>query len=447
MSYTYSERLGDREIRLLELVESHDNDSLLVHLGVYKMDVIEFEALSYVWGDPSRTVEIHCNGLPFQITDNLHAALLERRRRNITSLMWVDALCINQDDTEERTRQVRMMKEIYSKAQRVVIWLGREVDHDEKGIELAERIYNDCDGASFDVDKVQLDVRVEDFNYHEQGFPTPFVHPSTARDPGWRSLFDMLELPWFTRVWVLQELLVAKKSIMWRGGLDLNPRSILFVAVLVDTKRSLWIDFSRHTLNGTCPARNVATLYFQFQKKGPQPFWDTLRLCRNMEASDRRDRYFALVGLSTGLEYEIVDYSKTFGEIHAQVGYICLCGLPERGLQSTGLDLLAFGHYRYHMTAEFGVASWVPGLISGNRFDATLADAYTTAELCRTKRGYAAAKAGVDFSFITEDGHVSKTGQMRARPNAYPVPFVSSPAFHSVCSSAVANLHSRTCRD
>lgn len=156
---------------------------------------------------------------------------------------------------------------------------------------------------------------------------------------------------------------------MWRGKFRFDPEAILFSAVLVNTKRDLWASYNWYTDIGNCVAFNVAKLYFQYKKRGAQPYWDTLCQCGSMQASDLRIKYFALIGISSGLQYELVDYSKSLGGGHAQVGYICLSGLAERGMPSSGLDLLTHGHYRDHLSLEYGIASWVPGLIS--RTDST----------------------------------------------------------------------------
>jgi hypothetical protein len=420
MSFIYGEHLGDREVRLLEVVEGHGEDPLHVKLSGYRLDAVEFEALSYVWGDAKVKLEIHCNGRPFGITENLHAVLLESRRRGITSLLWVDALCINQADTEERTRQVRMMTEIYSKAQRVIVWLGNNVWHDDQGVELAERIFSLCDGAAFDIDNVSLGVRVEDLDYEGKELQRPYNPRSPFWNLGWQSLFDMMGLAWFTRVWVIQELLVAKRSVMWRGKYHFDPEAILFSAVLVNPKRDLWASYIWYTDIGNCVAFNVAKLYFQYKKRGAQPYWDTLCQCGLLQASDLRDKYFAPIGISSGLQYGLVDYSKSLGEVHAQVGYICLSGLAERGMPSSGLDLLAHGHYRDHLSLEYGMASWVPGLISADGFNRTIAEAYPTAALCCTKKGYTAVTPGIEFRFLIETEEIQAMQTI-----AYPAPLVN----------------------
>ncbi|KAK0625811.1 heterokaryon incompatibility, partial [Immersiella caudata] len=85
-----------------------------------------YEALSHVWGDPSKTKAITINGTPFSVTGNREAALLRLRRADTERILWVDALYINQVDDVEKSREVMRMRAIYYGAQRVVVDLGPE---------------------------------------------------------------------------------------------------------------------------------------------------------------------------------------------------------------------------------------------------------------------------------------------------------------------------------
>ncbi|KAF1363441.1 hypothetical protein EJ07DRAFT_162712 [Lizonia empirigonia] len=81
-------------------------------------------SLSYVWGDPRVTTPIDLHGHPFPVTSNLFSALKHLRLRDTERVLWVDALCINQDDNRERSSQVPYMRHIYSQATAVLIFLG-----------------------------------------------------------------------------------------------------------------------------------------------------------------------------------------------------------------------------------------------------------------------------------------------------------------------------------
>lgn len=92
-----------------------------------------YECLSYVWGSPEspETVQIDTaqGFVNFDVTRNLHAALLQLRDPFFERMLWVDAICINQSDEEEKAQQVTSMTRIFGLASRVVVWLGEEADH------------------------------------------------------------------------------------------------------------------------------------------------------------------------------------------------------------------------------------------------------------------------------------------------------------------------------
>jgi len=121
-----------RSIRLLDLAPSRslgrrsEQIRLQASLRVVSLaDSPRFTALSYVWGSPSaKTRTILCDGAEITITQNCHDALVALRRRWSTLTIWVDAICIDQNNPAERSHQVLLMEEIYSWAETVYIWLG-----------------------------------------------------------------------------------------------------------------------------------------------------------------------------------------------------------------------------------------------------------------------------------------------------------------------------------
>lgn len=84
----------------------------------------DYKALSYVWGDAKDTQPILLNGRRFDVTQNLKRALVRLRAGGIVAPIWIDAISINQADTEERNQQVRLMRDIYEKTSEVIVYLG-----------------------------------------------------------------------------------------------------------------------------------------------------------------------------------------------------------------------------------------------------------------------------------------------------------------------------------
>ncbi|KAF2729104.1 heterokaryon incompatibility, partial [Polyplosphaeria fusca] len=87
--------------------------------------MVQFNALSYVWGSPEKTASMVCNGLNVAITQNLHDALTVIRTYDFgTDFLWVDQVCINQSDEQEKAVQVQHMLMFYERAMNTVAWLG-----------------------------------------------------------------------------------------------------------------------------------------------------------------------------------------------------------------------------------------------------------------------------------------------------------------------------------
>lgn len=90
-----------------------------------------YEALSYTWGSPDVVKGVEINEHRFNVRENLWAALLQLRSPTQARALWIDAICINQDDTEERNHQVKLMAHIYARAAKVLVWLGAKVPVDQ----------------------------------------------------------------------------------------------------------------------------------------------------------------------------------------------------------------------------------------------------------------------------------------------------------------------------
>lgn len=154
-----------------------------------------YSAVSYVWGDPAITRTIHVNGVPITVRLNIWNVLLQMRSNGNTGLLWIDAICINQEDIHERGRQVSIMGRIYSNAVLVFVWLG-----------------------TGDPSTEQLIRELNEFDW-----PTPLEDDSGYFEYlGWKRsktlevdiherLYRPSMLDYWSRTWIVQEFLLAKK--------------------------------------------------------------------------------------------------------------------------------------------------------------------------------------------------------------------------------------------
>lgn len=116
------------EIRLLHSKIEDDSEITWTLTNAQLLDPVDsplqFDALSCAWGELGETFPLNCNGRQLQIHHNLNKALPYLARRRSSLLIWIDAVCINQDDQEEKRSQIRLMSKLYRRADTVWAWLG-----------------------------------------------------------------------------------------------------------------------------------------------------------------------------------------------------------------------------------------------------------------------------------------------------------------------------------
>jgi hypothetical protein len=140
--YRHNLLLQPGSIRLLRLLPSKgDLKNIRCELFEYDLEKSDqvtrpYEALSYVWGSEDTPQTIIIGDQRFKVTQNLHTALLRLQDHSIPRILWVDAICINQTNEKEKGHQLQFMAEIYAKASRVIVWLGKAQDNSEHALEV-----------------------------------------------------------------------------------------------------------------------------------------------------------------------------------------------------------------------------------------------------------------------------------------------------------------------
>jgi hypothetical protein len=188
-----------------------DDHTLISFLGTVQLDplpVPKYEALSYVWGNRPQTCTIVCLGKSLAITPTLDLALRKFRYTEAARALWVDQICINQEDIKERGFQVHLMALIFSNAQQVLMWLGPDPQNLARdAIELMGMIVPIWSDAVTS----QIRTFLSDEQLHARGLPA-------RSDPRWKALGNFFDNPYFTRIWIVQEVRVAQKWTMLWGN-------------------------------------------------------------------------------------------------------------------------------------------------------------------------------------------------------------------------------------
>ncbi|ORY08964.1 heterokaryon incompatibility protein-domain-containing protein [Clohesyomyces aquaticus] len=377
---------GSHTIRLLDLLPGKWGDDINVRLQECTIAEARdrYISISYTWGEPGTVKQmlITCNRSRVPISENLYTLLRRLRRPERQTLVWADALCINQTDPSERTHQVGLMGEIYKNSKETIIWLGEEADSDDTGYRFLNeyiteedsismgkgappgvawqgndnggdqrlldaylanskkrgvRAANDIFGAFCLIQSFAQGTSSSALKFLEESeltgqypyLPKTFLDPSSKASRVWAGLARLMSRPWWRRIWVIQETVLSRKATVHFGMLS-APWSMFARAAsnFARERHSLCLD-----LAGTLRGHDILTqfsdlvlqihdtrLHHQASVKDVT-LLSLLWKFRPLEASDKRDKVFALLGLTTdwqGMPPLSPDYSADVGAVFVQ---------------------------------------------------------------------------------------------------------------------------------
>ena len=279
-----------QEFRLLILFPgSRDNDIICDIIHVNLLDNPDpYAALSYTWAtdipgqrlaDATLSQKIYCQGAFIPVTKNCEAALRRLRKKGQKRVVWVDAICIDQKNVNERNHQVSLMKTIYSTAAQVVIYLGPGTVETNIALDLLDL------GMTAEADL-------------EAAIPDKYISDIIR---------SLLGRRWFDRVWVIQEVAFAKTATL-----------------ITDTKSIAWSRSSIQRLRRMCAVHSITTpavVRWFPRHRSSADLLSVLHAASNCSATDPRDKVFAILGLieQSGQSLPPVEYSKTPGELFTDV--------------------------------------------------------------------------------------------------------------------------------
>ncbi|KAL9066453.1 MAG: hypothetical protein Q9157_007136 [Trypethelium eluteriae] len=189
----YSSLGGKSNFRCLLLEPGSGNEPLVGHIVIRPIDSgPPYDALSYTWGDPEKTESILCNdAVRIGVTANLGEALHRVRLLSEVRHVWVDQVCINQNDIRERNAQVMIMGQIYQSARAVLVCLGGSAEDGADAASLV-KLVNEA------IDEEEASTKLAYFNLPRRSSPG-----SIFADPRWKAFDPALRNPWFKRLWIV----------------------------------------------------------------------------------------------------------------------------------------------------------------------------------------------------------------------------------------------------
>jgi hypothetical protein len=271
-----------------------------------------YEALSYTWGSEEDPVAIHIGEGSLPVTQNLEGALQHFRYLDRPRTLWIDAICVNQQDLDERSQQVPRMGDVFGLAQCVLVWLGLEAEDSSSALRTLHKI-----GSMIDVDWLRLTLEPSDearaageLHWADLNAPMPFKSGELV------SVFNLLKRPWFERLWIRQEIALSTEAILVCGSKRIPwptfRRAIAYMdAKLLNANQHVVNDISKFT-DRVYMIRWLCTPSLGFS------LWDQIRRSQACKCSDPRDRVYALLSISKlpSRIKIIVDYRKSTEEIY-----------------------------------------------------------------------------------------------------------------------------------
>lgn len=324
-SYRYRSLQHDDSIRLLVLHPSLDGtDADLIRCTIQHAQLsdesLEYEAVSYTWGNAVQQQAIYFQNdtKELYVGQNCYNALRRLRRVHGDRLLWIDAICINQDNLQERASQVRIMNSVYDCASTVLVVLS-ESNMDRSAL------FEELAAAD---EELLLNGKCQRHRPNESII---------------RLLDELWRDPWFTRVWVLQEV-YDKGSVEFICG---------YARFSYDALKSVYYGYSGTPVTKEIWPRVLKWIHYppESSLRPELNLWNRLYETRDYLATDPKDRVFALKSLSGDTQIEmnyLIEYNQSVEECYTQVAAFLLPVL--------GLGLLAAIRHPH----DKKMPSWIP---------------------------------------------------------------------------------------
>lgn len=315
--FKYSNSLcwpGCRTIRIIELLPRDASFPNALEIKLHEADLDQkpkYDTVSYCWGGQQPTLPITCNGPTMNITENLAGALLAVSRDISEPIwLWADAICINQSDDLEKNLQVALMRDIYRTARIVHVWLGPDTAEDNIEeiflvIEYIHSLLKPLDETSSGGhDDIMAALR-SSIPVWELIDPQNYGH-----------LFKLLSRPWFTHVWIIQEVILCQDALLYWGYFCIEWRKVLGVLIAFyafGTLNRLILDYLDDSTGKRliCLSSFLHTWLDFLEPVENLSIFQVLVRHRTSLATDPRDKLYGPLGLVTeGMKLGIkVDYS------------------------------------------------------------------------------------------------------------------------------------------
>ena len=394
-------------IRVLRLQPGDTDQDIKCSLEIVDIEQSKgsYEAISYVWGDPKDTVDIVCNGLRVPITVSLTDALRNFRHTSEPRVLWADALCINQKDDQEKGHQVKRMGEVYANAKRTLVWLGRD----------DQNVAEDAFALILEANTYFADLFLQANRRARRMAPFVKPYPISMDRERWLGVTSLFKLPWFKRVWTVQESAIAEECRVYWGSASIDVADVLEICVWLSRRHDFKWTIRNVVGEFNCPSGSIIEAYLHYNthrtKRWQQSrmglansathsrqstFTMLLRGSRLLEASDPRDHVYAFLGCpaaidSNGRTFVEADYTSSIDDLNLRLAYVLVKNAAEGAFV-----LSAVRHNSRDRLLDGMHPSWLPVWHALSRIPLRIADPTYWFQAGGTRKHFTATQYGAN---------------------------------------------------
>jgi hypothetical protein len=318
--YQYTELPYGDHIRLLELLPGDSQSSLHCRLQIINLNsfyIPKYEALSYTWGDSKYDHliiagerisldsglhqeyavrhPIYCGESRLLIATNLRDALRRLRHPTLPTKLWVDALCINQEDDSEKSRQIMLMPRIYHSSKQVWLWVGGEDEGSGTAFKVLRWLASEYIAQMLSFKEVPTEKTLYDAD------AMTALRLPTFESGSYQHVTEVFQRPVFRRMWCVQEVVSHKKVVLICG--PKTGSSLPYEKLIHAIKYLEWTNWKKELEKHYYEGKNLLA-FVQAEQDGKRN-WDGNILdryavaydLRNFQATDPRDKIYGLLGL------------------------------------------------------------------------------------------------------------------------------------------------------
>ncbi|KAI1480266.1 heterokaryon incompatibility protein-domain-containing protein [Daldinia eschscholtzii] len=375
--------LSQNQVRFIEILPS-DTEEGPVRCLLKAVELgpdVRYAALSYIWGDPGVTRDIIVNDIVLPVTVNLESALRQfsktgfpgKRETGLITQLWVDAVCVNQQDIPERNHQVTMMASIYSNATAVFSWLGPpgEGRHDLALRAIRETMFGICDAleGAPDSSLVWSEMVKAGFEWMTANLGDITLDSTGHESVHWKALINLRRNEYWSRMWVIQEIaLVRNQGEHWFiCGAESVPQPIFMnfrllllhcrgpkppnIHVRNANEALVWDFLSDNRLSGL-PLFDLVWTFWKKIDFDERHLVDKMsQFALRASATNPRDFVYAIIGLMPNTIKP--DYSKPVNDVY-------LDAVMNDGIAQCFLPCLEYSGCGYDYINNYNVPSWLP---------------------------------------------------------------------------------------